>query len=326
MSFISQKFLRGVNDRTQLLAEKSFTKINENLVWPKFAKKVDLSGSAENKIYVPVEDEHIDSDVDEGFLAESTSFTFDIDLTVKFASRAKTIKRSQYTDGPLGAAIMASFGEQMGALFARYPEDLILNAIKANGVTKYDGLSIFHASHLVHPKKASNGTFSNSITGNKIDGSVTIDAALVNLSASVNAMWSIPTASGEHARRMMPKYLVVPPALRNRAIQLTSADFIGASGSSDVRTVVASNGLQVLVVPELGAAFGGSDTVYYLLCELSGDVGAPFFIGEKEQFQLVFWTPADDSAADAAQDFTTRVRGRVGQTNGLPQYILRAGL
>lgn len=329
MGYITQKFLIGVNDRTQIVVEKSYLKGTQDLVWEKFAKLRDISGVGEEHIVVPVEDEVLDMDVSEGYLAESTSYTFDLDCKVNFASRKKTILRSQYTDGPLGAQIMASFGEQMGTLFARAPEDLVLDSLKANITTKYDGLTMFNTAHLVHPKKPTGLTFSNLITAKPIHdsgtGSVDIDDAGANFASVISSIWSIPNSSGEFSRRMKPKYVVGPTALRQRLIALTDSAFYGAAGSSDVTGIIRSNGVQALIVPELGAGYGGSDTNYYLVSEPEGELGF-FIVGQKENFELVYFNPTSDSHADEQQEYTTRARGRIGITGALPHYVTRAGL
>lgn len=329
MGIVTQKFLQGVNDRTQLVTEKAYLKGSQDLAWSKFAQLRDISGVGDEHIVVPVEDEVLDMDVSEGYLSESTSYTFDLDCKVNFASRKKTILRSQYTDGPLGAEMMRSFGEQMGTLFARAPEDLVMDSLKANITTKYDNLAVFHASHLIHPKRASIGTFSNLITGKPIHdsgaGSVSIDVASANLAQVISAMWTIPNSSGEFSRRMKPKWIVGPAALRTRLTILTDAAFYGATGSTDVAALVRSNGIQPIIVPELGAGYGGSDTNYYLVCEPEGELGF-FLIGQKEQFELVYFDPQSDSHADSQQEYTTRARGRIGIVGCLPHYVTRAGI
>lgn len=322
MSVVTQKFLLDVNDRTKIVSIESYKKTAENLQWDKFARIRDLSGTQTEKIVVPIEDESLDLDVSESYLGESTSYTFSLTPSVSFASRKKTILRSAYTDGPLGAEMMASFGRQMGVAFARAPEDLVIAAIKANPVTEYDGLTIWNTAHLIHAKKPSLGTFSNIVAAVKIDESVATDVALKNLGTAIAKVMQVPTASGKVSMRNAPKWLIVPPALRQRAFQLCSADFLaGSNGSSDVRAIVGANALTPVVMNELGAAFGGSDTTYYLACEF-GEVGQ-FIIGQKEQFELVLFSPQSDSHADEQQEYTSRARGRIGIAPAMPHYVFQ---
>jgi len=327
MSFVTQKFLLGVNDRTKLVAANAYEATAKDLVWDCFGQIRDISGVGQEKIVAPIADDYLDFDVPEGYLEESTSYTFSITPTVNFASRSKSVLRSQYTDGPEGAEIMALFGRQMGIAFARAPEDLVISAIKSNIVTEWDNLATFHASHLIHPKRPSQGTFSNIVTSVPIDYSVSAGTALTNLSKAIQKMYEVPAPNGKVSQRLAPKYLVVPPALKKRALELTAADFLGATGGSDdVRSIVASNALTVKVLPELAAAapFNGSDTTYYLCAEWYGEIGT-FVIGQKEAFELVLFTPMSDSHADEQQKYNSRARGRIGIAGGMPQYTFRCG-
>ena len=328
MGQVTRKYWVGVNDRVKQVAEESYNRISQDLHWNIFATVRDISGIGNEVIEVPIEDAELDLGVSETYLAESTSATFSIQPTVSFASRMKTVLRSQVLDG-VGAEILASFGRQMGALFARVNEDLVLKMLKENPTTGYDGLATFHNAHKINPAIASKGTFSNDLSGAgfAIDpvGAPDPQVALANLGKAVAAVYSVPTASGNQSRRLVPKYLVVPTALRQRALQLTESAFLGsASGANDVTPLIRSNGLQVVVMPELGAAFGGSDTKAYLVCEPFGELGA-FMIGVKEDLQLVYWTPADDTAADEAQTYSVRARGRLGIAPALPYYVFRIG-
>jgi hypothetical protein len=124
---------------------------------------------------------------------------------------------------------------------------------------------------------------------------------------------------------MKPKWIVGPTALRSRLMALTDSAFYGAAGSSDQTALIRSNGIQPLIVPELGAGYGGSDTNYYLVSEPEGELGF-FVVGQKEPFELVYFNPTSDSHADSQQEYTTRARGRIGIAGGLPHYVTRAGV
>jgi len=322
MPYVNKQYIVSVNDRVRIVAEEAYSRIVEDLHWNKFARVKDMAGTDRDFVEIPIEDEHIDLDVSPGQASGDVPSTFNLEFQTNFASRERKIMRHQYEDGPLGAELMASFGRQMGALFARTPEDLVLNAIKSNITTKYDGLALFHASHLIHPNRPSAGTFSNAHTSLPIDTSVTVDVALANLTTAITRMSEIPTASGLHSRKLRAKYLVVPPALRSRAVQLTEAAYLSSAGNADVRGIVRSNGVEPVVIDELGAGYGGSNTTWYLAAEPTGEYGA-LILPKKEDFKLVFFTPFDDEHANATEEFTTRVRGRIAVAGGLPWYMSR---
>lgn len=323
---ITKLALKGIADRVELVSAESYARTSKDLHWQIFAGKRDLTGIETDTIVIPIEDASLDWSVSETYLAESTSFSFKMTFQSEFASRKKTLTRSQMLRSQEAAAHFASFGRQMGHLFARAPEDLVLRALKASAgagaVTEWDGLSYFNASHRIHPAKASVGVFSNAIASKPIDESVTLAVAHKNLSDCINAQYSIPVSSGQMSARIVPKYLVVPAALRQRAEMLTGAQFFGSDGSTDAGPLIRGNGLTPVVMPELGAAFGGSDSRYYLVAESIGDIHA-FEIGVHDELSLVTFNPTDDSAADELQEYTIRARGAMGIAPADPRLILR---
>lgn len=318
--------LKGISDRIQLVAANEYKRASQDLHWQIFAGKRDLSGVETDTIIIPIEDASLDWNTSETYLAESTSHSFKISFSSIFAGKQKTLPRSKMLRNAEAAAHFSSFGRQMGNEFARAPETLVLTALKASSgagpVTEWDNLTYFNTAHRVHPKDASKGTFSNAIAAKPIDESVSLAVAHKNLNDCIATQYSIPLPSGLISARIVPKYLVVPPALKQRALMMTGAMFFGQDGSTDASPIVQGNGLTPVVMPELGAVYGGSDTRYYLVAEAIGELHA-FEIGVHDDFALINFDPRSDSEADAMQEFTSRARGAMGIAAVDPRLVIR---
>lgn len=117
----------------------------------------------------------------------------------------------------------------------------------------HDGLPFFSAVHPIDVSGMVAGTWSN------------YDAAATALTettyaAAVAKFLAYPDQTGEPLG-IMPKYLVVPPALRLTAKKIINAT-INASGATNTLM----DEVEVVVLPELA----GEDTTWYLLAEIAG--------------------------------------------------------
>jgi len=215
-----------------------------------------------------------------------------------------------------GVSMAAEYARQMAFKAAYWPVQQVLKAVNnghlATSLT-YDGLPFFSASHLLNPINAATGTYSNLIAAKPIDrtNAATLDIAFNNLCDVVASIETFKNPDGLTPRNLKIKGIAVPPALRGRAVQLTNAKFIAqavgsAGGSGDIEAVVSNWGFgQPYVFPELGAAFGGSDTSYYIMIEDAGTstVGAIGY-SNREPFRVVYngeMTDADLSRANKLQ-------------------------
>jgi hypothetical protein len=342
MAIIAQKYVVGLETNMKLLASTEYDRLSQDLVWQSIAKTIDLTdGFSEERVVIPVETAMISHDVAEGYINFRDQVTYSMVFKTKFASEGLRIMRSQMTDSPLGAATAASWAKQMGALFAYEPERLTLNAVKSNPVCQYDSLTYFNTAHPINPSRPGGTKFANQFVGSAsgsypgacpIDVSVSVDVALNSLSKINAYVRTIPMPNGNLPRRLRVKNLFVPPALSARAHQLTDAQFIAqaagsAAASSDVRAIIANNGLGTpIVVDELAAAFGGSDTTFYVTVEdITPSEMAAFLYVQKEAFEILYLDPMSDSELNKASAFEWTVRGRCDVAPGLPQLMFKVG-
>lgn len=231
----------------------------------------------------------------------------------------------------------AHWARQAGALFGYWPQLALSAAMIANPLT-YDGIAFFHASaHPYNPFDSDAGTYGNLLTGSAsgaypgavpIDGDV--DDAVVNLAKVIAYISTIKTPNGLYPRHLKASKLLVPPALLARAQQLTSAKFIAqvagsGAGSGDVDTMIRNFGFgEPVCIPELGAAFGGSDTTYYVAVEdiLNDELGAFTYL-EREAFSIIYHGPQTDAQLARQDVFQWTTRGRNVISPGHPFMLYK---
>lgn len=101
---------------------------------------------------------------------------------------------------------------------------------------------------------------SASVGDNLTTGALTAD----NLKAAILLMQQTPDEAGVIAQ-YMPTKLIVPPALEDVAIRITQSDKVTGSANNDTNKYLNKYGLEIVVLPFLSAAAGGSDTAWYLM-------------------------------------------------------------
>lgn len=227
------------------------------------------------------------------------------------------------TDGQ-GVKLAAHWAGQASALAAYWPQKATVAAINANPVG-YDLLTFFSGVHPYNPFDSAAGTYANlhktsgGATGAgavPIDTSVSVEVALQNLQKVIAYVAGIKQPNGEDPRFLRLVTLYVPTPLEARAVQLTNAKFIAqiassGAGSADVEAMVKNMAFKVVVAPELGAAYGGSDTTYYIGCEdiLSDELGALLYI-EREPFSIVYHGPMTSAELARIRKFQWTCEGR----------------
>ncbi len=113
--------------------------------------------------------------------------------------------------------------------------------------------SAFIASHTL----IGGGTQSNLISGALTND--TLNTAIVRLREMKNQAGVI---MGD-----VPKILLVPPALFQKAIQLTESALVADNANNAINVWRSAYGMVVKTSPYLGAAAGGSDTAWFLLSD-----------------------------------------------------------
>ena len=132
------------------------------------------------------------------------------------------------------------------AMAARTMENsMVWSLLRANAKLKSDGKALFHTDH-----------------GNLAGANAAITAAAV--AAARKAMWeqrAFGTADKDDFLQIEPDRLIVPPALELVALQFSTLTTPATDGTTNPYKA----SLTPAVVPNLGAAAGGSDTAWYLV-------------------------------------------------------------
>jgi phage major head subunit gpT-like protein len=312
--------------RMRIVSARDYDRLNSRTWWRAFAKETTINGRAERLIWM------LDSASIEyvNRLGGEVMFDSILSNTTEYEAKAATaglkLNRFQLDDHDGGGVQLAAhWARQMGAYAAYWPQKQVAAAIRANA-NSYDGVAFFSASHPLNPFDSAAGTYANVFTGAAsgsypgacpIDASVTLDVAVTNLQKAIAYIHTLKMPNGVDPRNLRVTQLIVPPAMVSRAQQLTNAKFIaqaatGGAGSADIESVVQNWGLgQPVEAPELAAAFGGSDTDYYLTVEgiTSDDVGAFTYVN-REAFGIVYNGEMTDAQLARANELQWLTRGR----------------
>lgn len=134
------------------------------------------------------------------------------------------------------------------AMAARTMESsMVWSLIRSNAALKSDGRALFHADH-----------------GNLATGAAAGALAAASVAAARKAMWeqrAYGTTDRDDFMQIEPDRLIVPPALELVALQFATTITPGTDGSVNPY----KSTLTPAVVPNLGAAAGGSDAAWYLI-------------------------------------------------------------
>jgi hypothetical protein len=205
----------------------------------------------------------------------------------------------------------------------------------------YDGQIYFSGSHPNNPFDTSAGVYANDFTGAAsgsypgavpIHDAVTVDVAFTNLTKAITyVQGALKMPNGEDPRMLKVARLIVPTALVPRAAQLTDAKYIaqaatgGGAAAADVQAIVSKWGLgEPIEAPELGAAFGGSDTTYYLAVEevLSSEAGALTYT-VREPFRVLYHGEMTDAQLARMNELQWMTTGRNVVSYGHPYLLFR---
>jgi hypothetical protein len=252
------------------------------------------------------------------------------------AAAGLKVKKEQFQDlDGNGIDLATHWSRTVGAYAAYWPQKSVAKAILANPVT-YDGFAFFYNAHPVNPFIVGGPTYSNINTAGSgvgavpIDDSVTVDVAIKNLAKVIAGVANIKMPNGVDPRFLRVGTILHPPAMTARVQQLTNAKFIAQAaasggGSGDVEATIRNFGLgQPVEVPELAAAFGGSDTTYYIATEdiLTSDLGAFCYVN-REPFTVLYYGPQTDAQLARIKEFQWTSEGRNVVMPGHPFLLFK---
>lgn len=342
---ITPQFLFDLESNMRLVTANEYQRLVSNLWWDKIGKRTTSQAKSERVSWL------LDTAKIVRTIAGGGQSVFEtlVSLTQEFenlsAAGGLEVKKEQLEDlyngmmGGEGVDLAAAWSRQIGAYAAYWPQKMIAKAIRDNP-TAYDAKAFFATDHPVNPYNLGAGTYANRFTSTAsgiypgalpIDASVTVDVAVANIAKAIAYCNSIKMPNGEDPRMLRLAYILVPPTLVARAQQITNAKFIaqastGGAGSGDVEAVVRNFGLgQPIECAELGSAFGGSDTSYYLAMQevTSNDLGA-FYYQEREPFSVIYHGPQTDAQLAATRKYQWTSEGRNVVCPGHPYLLFRA--
>jgi phage major head subunit gpT-like protein len=341
MPAITPEFLFDLESNMRLISSNEYQRLGKSLWWDRVARRMESQAKVERinwlldtaKIERPNASRGGGQAIFEDIVAKTTEFENEN------AVAGLQLKKEQLEDlDGNGVQLATHWSRQIGAYAAYWPQKMVANAIKANPTT-YDGLAFFATNHPVNPFNSGAGTFANRFTGASsgsypgalpIHEAVTVEVALGNLAKAVAYMAGITMPNGEDPRGLRPVGILVPPALMPRATLLLNAKSIVQSAATgalagDVEAVISYLGLgQPIQADELGAAFGGSDTTYYILAEeiTSNELGAFAYV-DREPFSVLYHGPMTDAELARKREFQWTTEGRNTVGAGHPYLLFR---
>lgn len=339
MPAITPNYMMNLETRMQVIQSNAYDNLNRDPWWTKIAKKVTITGGKERFLWLLDTAQIKRTGRNGGNVEYEDIVSAQTEVEVENAADGLKLKKEQLsdTDGN-GVDLAGHWSRGVGAYASYWPEECVADALKAN-LTTYDNLPFFHTAHPVNPYDAAAGTFANIFTGNAsgaypgkvpIDTSVSLEAALVNLTKVIGYVAGMKMPNGKTPRKLRLAHLFVPPLLMPRAVQLTSAKFIAtvagsAAGTTDVEALIRSMGLGVpTVMPELGAAFGGSDVDFYVGMEdITNDQLGAFLYAEREPFSVNFYGPMTDVELARTRVFEWLTEGRNNVAPGHPFLLFK---
>lgn len=338
MPAITPSFLYDLESNMRLITAREYDRLSSQLWWPSIMKQMPKSGAKRERVTwlldsARIQKTHKGGNIEfEDLVAQTTEVEFEN------AAAGLKVKKEQLEDlDGNGVEIATAWSRQIGGYAAYWPQKMLAAAMLANGPT-YDGQNFFATAHPINPFLPGAGTFANVFTGAAagaypgalpIDTSVTVDQALDNIAKALAYIASIKMPNGEDPRFLRPAKLIVPPRMAARAQQITNAKYIAqmagtnAGGSGDVEAIIRNFGLgQPIEAYELGAAFGGSDTTWYLAMEeiTTNDLGAFAWV-PREEFSVLYYGPQNDAQLARIREYQWLTEGRNAVLNGHP-YLL----
>lgn len=344
MGALTPTLLVGLEDRMSLIIEREYARMTQNLWWQNVAKVRPSTGRKEFITWLLSTAMIRDLGESAGNLSYDDLVAVYTEIENKFSGTGLEITKAQLedTDGG-GLDLAAQWSADVGAYMAYWPQKQVAHALKnghtASLYTGYDGKALFATDHPVNPKNVALGTFQNIFTASgsgsypgacPIDetNATTVETALANLGKIMGYIASIKMPNGEDPKFLRPKYLIVPPRLMPRAVQLTNAKFIAQAagsggGSADVERLINSLGIAQPIVADELAGFE-SDTTFFVVCEqaAASQLG-PIVYLEREAFHMDTYGPQTQAELGRRQSFEWQVHGRNAVAAGHPYLIFK---
>lgn len=339
MPALTPQFVFDLESRMRKIQENEYLRLTSKLWWDK-CTKVLPSQSRREIVTWCLNTAQLEDQGQGGNIAYDNMTIIETEFSAKTAGKGLKLRRQQFEDlDGNGVNLASEWSAQMGAQHAYWPQKQVATFLKnGHNATSlgYDGEVFFSTAHPVNPKKASNGTFKNLLTGGDaapIDTGVTADVALANLAKVFGHIASIKMPNGSDPRMLRPSGILCSPKLFPRAVQITNARFIAQAaatggGGGDVEALIAALGYgQPIVCDELAGY--ESDTTYFVIAEqvTSSQLGGLVYI-DREPFSTRYYTGRGggtgvDAILDRADELEWHTSGRNAVGYGHPFTIFK---
>lgn len=298
MPVISPSYLMDLESRMRFIQETEYLELTSKLWWDKCTKIIP-SGSKRELVSWIINSAQLEDQGLGGNMTFDDMSIVETEFKPKDAGKGLKLRKNTFEDlDGNGVEVATEWSKQIGAQFAYWGQKQIstflMNGAQSTSLA-YDGLPYFSASHLVHPLDSTKGTYSNLITGKPIDASVTTDVALANLQSVFASIASIKAPNGSDPRNLEPAFILAPPKLFPRAVQLTNAKFIAQAaatggGGADVEALIASMGFGMPVQANELAGWE-SDTSFFVFCKAATTttLGGLVYV-DREPFHVTYYT------------------------------------
>lgn len=341
MAAITPQFMHELESRMSSIIERQYEQLLTDTWWQRVAKVKDSVTRRELFIWL-LETAKIKR-LEEGSMEFEDLVSTYAEFESKFAGAGMKLTKAQLEDvfngipGGEGLELAGAWARQIGVQAVYWPQNQVAEAIRKGEVElTYDGKPFFATDHPVNGVDASDGTFANLLNATSlgalapIDEAVTLDVAVKNFGRVIAYMASIKMPNGRDPRKLRPVGLIVPPAMTTRAQQLTNAKLIAQAaasggGGADVEAIVRNWGVgQPVQADELGAAFGGSDTDYYVIAAGAdrSELGALAYVN-REPFNVIFHGPMTDAQLARMREFQWLTGGRNVVGYGHPYLLFK---
>lgn len=341
MPAVTSQFLHDLESRMATIIERQYEALLSDTWWQRVAKVRDSVSKRERLVWL-LETAKIKR-LEPGSMEFEDLMSQFTELEAEFAGAGMKLTKEQLEDvhngmpGGEGLELAAEWSRQIGIQSVYWPQNQVAAAILAGETgLAYDGKAFFAADHHVNGVNADDGSFANLLNAATlgslapIDESVSVAVAMTNLSRVIAYMASIKMPNGRDPRKLRPIGILVPPAMVARTQQLTNAKFIAqavgsAGGSADVEAIIRNWGIgQPIQGDELGAAFGGSDTDYYVIAGAAdrSALGALVYVN-REPFNVLFHGPMTDAELARQREFQWLTGGRNVVAYGHPYALFK---
>jgi phage major head subunit gpT-like protein len=335
MPAVTPQYLMDFETRMQLITEREYTRLTQNLWWPKVTKVKQSTNRRELFTWL-LSTATIHDQGDGGNIRFDDIVSSFTELENKDSGAGLKLRKQQIEDSDgNGPDLAAQWSADIGAYMSYWPQKqtvaLLKNGHDVTKVRAYDGKALFATDHPVNPYRTGSGTFSNLITAGSpaaypIDDSVALDVAFANLGKIFAYIASVRMPNGEDPRFLRPAAILAPPRLFARVVQLMSAKFIapaGAGGSHDVDGLMKLLGYATPIMADELAGFEDDKTFFIVAEQLATSQLGAIVYSDREPYSIAYYGPQTDAELSRSQQFEWHCHGRNVAAPGHPFLIFK---